>query len=129
MTRVQNPESSKKEKGYRKLIAWQKANQLAHLVYDNTQNFPKTEIFGLTSQMRRAALSVCANIAEGYSRNSAKNRKHFYIMAIGSLTELEFFIDFAFERGLMEKTEYDNLINLEDETARILNGLKKSTGF
>ena len=72
--------------GYRKLIAWQKSNLLAHLIYDITIQFPKDELFGLISQMRRAALSVCANIAEGYSRSSLKDRKHFYQMATASLT-------------------------------------------
>lgn len=79
------------EKGYRKLIAWQKSNLLTHLIYDVTIGFPKDELFSITSQMRRAALSVCANIAEGYSRHSLKDRRHFYQMAVSSLTELEFF--------------------------------------
>jgi four helix bundle protein len=73
--------------GFRSLIAWQKSNLLAHIIYDITENFPKSEIFGITSQMRRAALSVCANIAEGYSRKGIKDRKHFYNISAGSLSE------------------------------------------
>lgn len=124
MTRDKGQES-RNNKGYRLLIAWQKANSLAHLIYDITENFPKAEIFGLVSQMRRASLSVGANIAEGYSRTGVKDRKHFYQMAIGSLTELEFFEDFAFERKYYSSEKYQKLINLHIEAARVLNGLSK----
>lgn len=113
--------------GYRKLIAWQKANILAHLIYDLTSAFPKDELFSLTSQMRRAALSVCANIAEGYSRGTKKDRKHFYQISSGSLTELEFFIDFAYEREFITTPNYEKIIVIHTETARVLNGLIKST--
>lgn len=115
------------DKGYRKLIAWQKANKLAHMIYDLTEKFPKNELFGLTSQVRRAALSVCANIAEGYSRTSKKDRKHFYQIATGSLVELEFFIDFAHERKFIEDREYQEITSIHTETARVLYGLTKST--
>lgn len=115
------------EKGYRKLIAWQKANILAHLIYDITEDFPKTEIFGMTSQMRRAVLSVCANIVEGYSRKTLKDRRHFYQMAVASLTELEFFIDFSFERKYMNLENYQKVLDINGESARILDGLVKST--
>lgn len=115
------------ENGYRKLIAWQKSNLLAHKVYDLTNDFPKSEIFGLVSQMRRASLSVCANIAEGYSRKGIKDRRHFYEMAMGSLTELEFFIDFVFERQYIVKENYLTLLGYREETAKVLSGLIKST--
>ena len=113
--------------GYRKLIAWQKSNLLTHLIYDTTSKFPKDELFGLTSQMRRAALSVGANIAEGYSRHSLRDRKHFYQIAIGSLTELEFFIDFAYERKFINSEDYERIIAIHTEAARVLSGLLKST--
>lgn len=115
--------------GYKNLISYQKANQLAHLIYDLTINFPKEEIYGLVSQMRRAALSVCANLAEGYSRPSKKDRKHFYQIAVGSLTELEFFEEFSYNRKYINQENYDKLYSLHDETARILNGLVRSTGL
>lgn len=113
--------------GYRNLIAWQKSNLVAHFIYDITAKFPKDELFGMTSQMRRAALSVCANIAEGYSRRGLKDRKHFYQMAIGSLTELEFFIDFAYERKFISPDDYEKILEIHMETARVLSGLLKST--
>jgi len=72
--------------GYRKLIVWQKADELAFQIYRITKDFPSEERFGLVSQMRRAALSVAANIAEGYTRNSKKDKVHFYNIALGSLT-------------------------------------------
>src|SRR5690242_1191299 len=115
------------EKGYRKLIAWQRSNTLAHLIYDITESFPKSEIFGITSQMRRAVLTVCANIVEGYSRRTIKDRRHFYQMAVASLTELEFFIDFAYERKYIDNESYQRVLNIAGETARILDGLVKST--
>ena len=115
------------DKGYRRLIAWQRANVLAHLTYDITMSFPKDELFGMVSQMRRAVLSVCANIVEGYSRKSLKDRGHFYQMAVASLSELEFFIDFAYERKYIKEKDYENVIEKGDECARILDGLLKST--
>lgn len=114
-------------KGFRKLIAWQKSNLVAHLIYDITAKFPKDELFGLTSQMRRAALSVCANIAEGYSRRTRKDRRHFYQMSVASLTELEFFIDFSYERKFINLQDYETIINAHSEAARVLSGLLKST--
>lgn len=98
--------------GYRTLIAWQLANKLAHLIYDLTTDFPKSELYGLTSQMRRAVLSICANIAEGYSRTSLKDRGHFYQISNGSLTELEFFVDFAFERKFINESNYSEVIKI-----------------
>jgi four helix bundle protein len=114
------------EKGYRNLKAWQKANQLAHFIYNVTTNLLKSELFALTSQMRRAALSVPANIAEGYARRGQKERKHFFEVALASLTELEFYIDFSSERNYFDQSKYKNLIELQSETARILNGLINS---
>ena len=74
---------------YRDLIAWRKATALALEIYRATQNFPKDELYGLTSQMRRAAVSVASNIAEGKGRNSRKEFAQFLYRARGSLLELE----------------------------------------
>lgn len=116
------------KKGYRILIAWQRCNMLAHLIYDITANFPKEELFGIISQMRRAALSACANIAEGYSRRG-KDRRHFYLMAVASLTELEFFIDFSYERKFLDQKSYTKLVECHTEASKVLSGLLKSTRF
>ncbi|HEY4510867.1 MAG TPA: four helix bundle protein [Candidatus Paceibacterota bacterium] len=114
------------QKGYRKLIVWQKADELAFQIYLVTKNFPRDEIFGLTSQMRRAAVSVSANITEGYARSSRKEKMQFYNIARGSLTEVEYYIDFSFRLGYVTKENYPNLVKLRDETGRLLHGFIQS---
>jgi len=78
-----------KIRSFTDLDAWKKAHQLALFTYKITENFPDREKFGLSNQMRRAAVSVTSNIAEGFSRSSAKDKEHFYVMARSSLTELQ----------------------------------------
>jgi four helix bundle protein len=80
----------KTEKGFRKLLVWQKAHQLVMLVYKFTENFPKSELFGLTSQIRRAVVSVTANIAEGYAAGGKGQFSRFLNIAQGSLAEVEY---------------------------------------
>ncbi len=75
--------------GYKKLIAWQKANELAHRVYDLTLTFPKSELFGLISQLQRSALSIPTNIVEGHARNNKNEFKRFLSISLGSLAETE----------------------------------------
>jgi four helix bundle protein len=116
----------KENKGYRNLKAWQKANELAHEIYNITDKFPRSELFALTSQMRRAAVSVPANIVEGYARKSVKEKKHFYGISLSSLAELEFYIDFSKERNYYDKLAYNHLVDLQIETAKILTGLINS---
>lgn len=76
---------------FRDLKVWAKAHQLVLLVYEATKSFPKDELYGLTSQMRRAAVSVPANIAEGYKRKGQKEKVRFYNIAQASLEELRYF--------------------------------------
>ncbi len=87
--------TNENQKSYRRLIVWQKADELAFQVYLVTKKFPREEMFGLISQMRRAAFSVPANIVEGYARSSRKGKVQFYNIARGSLTELEYYLDFS----------------------------------
>lgn len=112
---------------YRKLVAWQKADELAFQIYQITKDFPSEEKFGLVSQMRRAALSVAANIAEGYTRKSKKDKVHFYNIAQGSLTEIEYYLDFSWRLGYIHENKYPELIKLRSEAGRLLAGLIKST--
>lgn len=77
-----------REFGFEKLIVWQESRNLAVKVYELTKEFPEAEKFGLSSQIRRAITSVCANIAEGSTRKSQKDKEHFYRIAYGSLMEL-----------------------------------------
>ena len=116
-----------KKIAYRKLIAWQKADELAFQIYRATKNLPSEEKFGLVSQMRRAAVSVAANIAEGYTRNSKKDKVHFYNIAVGSLTEIEYYLDFALRLQYLPEDRYQELIQLRLEIGRLLNGLIKGT--
>lgn len=111
---------------YRSLIVYQKAEKLAELVYLCTKYFPKEEQFGLTSQIRRAVVSVVANIVEGWSRNSYKEKIQFYYISRGSLTEVEFYIDFTYKLKYLNQKQFDELTSLRHETARLLTGLIKS---
>ncbi len=76
---------------YRKLIAWQKADELVMKVYQMTKTFPREEIYGLTGQLRRAALSVPTNIAEGMARKTVRDKSHFMVQAEASLSEVGFY--------------------------------------
>lgn len=115
--------SKTSQNGYRSLVVWQKADKLAFEVYMATKSFPKEEIFGLISQMRRSAVSVPANIVEGYARLSSKEKTHFYHIAHGSLTELEYYIDFSYKLNYMSENQHKSLVNLREEVGRLLNGL------
>ena len=115
-----------KDEGYRRLMVWQKAHELAMEVYVATKGFPKEEMFGITSQMRRATLSVPANIVEGYARSSQKEKLQFYTIARGSLTELEYFIDFSTEFGYLSEEQHQKLKTSREEVGRLLHGFIKS---
>lgn len=106
--------------GYKKLIAWQKADHLAKEIYKVTQKFPKDEVFGITSQIRRAALSVPANIIEGYARINKNHFRNFLSISLGSLAELEYFLGFSFEQKYMSKQDFENIQTLKEECGRIL---------
>ncbi len=81
--------------GYRDLLAWQEAMKLAVMVYHVTSSFPREEIYGLTAQVRKSAVSVPSNIAEGAARNSAREFRHFLGVSAGSLAEVETQLDLA----------------------------------
>ncbi|SRR5258706_16081227 len=111
---------------YRDLIAWQKATSLALEVYQSTQTFPKDEIYGLTSQMRRAAVSIASNIAEGKGRYSRKEFVQFLYRARGSLLELETQLLIAAELHYLDSVIAKRIEMKTTELGRILNGLTKS---
>jgi len=108
-------------KSYQKLIVWQRAKELVVIVYKITESFPKSEIYGLRSQMTRAAVSILSNIAEGYSRKSKKDKKRFLEMAIGSLFELESDIEVSKELGFLSTEDYGILENKKSEVGYLLN--------
>ena len=108
---------------YRDLIAWQKAKRLALDVYRCTRKFPRDEIYRLTSQMRRAAVSVPSNIAEGKGRYSQKELVHFLYLARGSLLELETQLSIARDLDYIDLLAFKSLESETEELGRILNGL------
>ncbi len=112
------------KKTFRDLITWQRSIDLAKGVYRMTTTMPDTERFGLISQMRRAAVSIASNIAEGNARQTLKDYIHFLAIARGSLAELETQITIARELKMIQET--DNLVELLAETDRLLQGLIRS---
>lgn len=108
---------------YRDLVAWQKAKALAVRVYRATENFPKAETYGLRSQMRRAAVSVASNIAEGQGRRTPGEFGQFLGHARGSLLELETQADIAHELALLSSNEFTELQKLSGEVLGLVNGL------
>jgi four helix bundle protein len=108
---------------YRDLIAWQKTKTLALNVYHRTRRFPKDEIYGLSSQMRRAAVSVPSNIAEGKGRYSQKEFVQFLYHARGSLLELETQLSIARDLESIDQPVFETLDSETEELGRILNGL------
>jgi len=105
------------EPGYKKLRVYEAAHRLVKEVYKATGSFPKSEIFGLVSQMRRAAVSIVANIIEGHARGSKKELKQFLYIANGSLVELEYYFELSLDLGYITKDKYATL-----NTQRILVG-------
>ena len=109
------------------LIAWQKNHQVVLKIYSLTRQFPKEELFGLTSQIRRAAASITANIAEGYGRYHSKDRIKFYLYARGSNTELQNHIILANDLGYISDDEFNALKVKVFEGYKIICGSIKST--
>ena len=115
-----------KKRGYRDLLAWQRAYELSLRIYKSTASWPREEQYGLTSQIRRATVSVAANIAEGYDRSSRNEYIHFLSIARGSLAEVETFILLARDLGYMPPDDAMALIELQNEAAKLLRGLARS---
>jgi len=111
---------------YQQLIAWQKAIDLVADVYRSTAKFPREELYGLTSQMRRAAVSVPSNIAEGQGRKSRGEFQHFLGIAKGSLFELETQVLISVRLGFMATDQSKPLQALIHEVGRIVSGLMAS---
>ncbi len=119
--------------GFEKLDVWQEARSLNRTIYRVTKDFPDNEKFGLVVQMRRAAISVCSNIAEGSSRRSAKDQAHFYLLAFGSLMELLNQCIISNDLGLISDEQLIDLRRQIQKTGNLLNALRnkqlKNTGL
>jgi four helix bundle protein len=106
---------------YRELIVWQKAMQLAQQIYDVTEQFPKAEMYGLTAQMRRCAISIPSNIAEGYRRGTRRDYRSFLLNAYGSGAELETQVELSKNLPFGSKLNFEQCEKLLDEVMRMLN--------
>ncbi len=114
-------------KHFTDLIAWQKSHMFVLSVYEITKTFPQSEQFGLTSQLRRAASSITANIAEGYGRYHFKDKIRFYHQSRGSNTECQNHIILAFDLKYINLKEYNELKKQSWESFKLLSGLITST--
>lgn len=110
-------------KSYKELIVWQKAIQLVKEIFILTDKFPKSELYGLVSQLRRAAVSIPSNIAEGYGRKTKKEYAQFYAIAYGSSLELETQIIIAKELRFADIKDFAKVDLLLGEVLRMLNSM------
>ncbi|WP_454980616.1 four helix bundle protein [Capnocytophaga haemolytica] len=106
-------------KSYKELVVWQKSMALVTAVYQISSKFPQSELFGITNQMRRSAISIPSNIAEGFGRNSSQDYLRFLYIARGSLYEMETQIQIAVSLGFT--THHAEIINMIDEVGKMLN--------
>ncbi len=116
----------KNPKPHRDLIAWQKGMDLVSGVYRVTQNFPNSELFGLTAQLRRAALSVPSNIAEGAADRTPSQFANFLANALGSPNEIDTQLELSLRLGYISENEHQQISCLLDECLAVTYGLKKS---
>lgn len=113
-------------KSFTELEAWKEGHQLILHVYSTTRGFPSNEKFALTDQIRRAATSITNNIAEGFSRYNAKEKRQFYRTALGSLTELQNQLLISRDLEYVSSNEFQNLNDRSIVVSKLLNGLIKS---
>jgi four helix bundle protein len=112
--------------GYQKLIAWQLADEFAWSVYQVTYKFPKEEIFGITSQLRRAVLSVVLNIVEGHSRSARKEFKRFLKISLGSLAEVDYLLHFCSRLKYISESQFKELSDMRMRCGKVLWSLMRS---
>ena len=102
------------------LIVWQKADELAHAVYSKSKAFPREELYGLTSQLRRAAVSIATNIAEGSGRQNKNETRQLINIALGSLAELDYLIHFCKVEQYLTEDDYQTLYSLREKVGSLL---------
>lgn len=113
--------ANRKIQSFKDLDVWKKSHKLAIVIYTITKRFPKEELFGMTSQMRRGSISIPSNIAEGFSRESYKGKIQFYSIARGSLTELESQLLLAKDVDLISQESYKEIMDVFLPTHKLLN--------
>jgi len=109
-------------RNYQKLDVWKTSMILVKEVYNVTKNFPKEELYGLTSQAKRASVSIPSNIAEGMGRQYKKDTIHFLHIARGSIYELETLLNVAIMVGILNAADFEKFIPMLDEAIKLLNG-------
>lgn len=120
-------EESSLIKSFTDLNAWKEGHKLVLEIYKITSEFPKDEMFGLTNQMRRCAVSITSNIAEGFSRQFYKEKVQFYYISLGSVTELQNQLLIARDVCYINNGQFQELANLSVKVHKIINGLIKSS--
>lgn len=115
-------------KSYKELIVWQKAMELAREIFKLTEKFPKSELYGIVSQMRRAAVAIPSDIAEGYGRRSQKEYSRFYAIAYGSGLELETQLILSKELKFAPEKDFQKSEALLTEVLKMLNSMTKKLG-
>lgn len=111
---------------FKDLIVWQKSHQLVLAIYTITQTFPKEEIFSLTNQVRRASVSIAANISEGYKKRTIPNKLNFINIAEGSLEEVKYYITLSKDLKYIDEKNYEQLYNYAEEVGRLISGYEKA---
>lgn len=112
-----------KIKNFRDLLIWQKGKTVAISVYKATERFPQSEMFGLKSQMRRAAVSIASNIAEGFNRHHTNEYRHFLYIALGSCAELETQLEISNELGYIKNEHLQSFLKEIQHQSRMLRSL------
>lgn len=115
-----------KIRSFTDLHAWQEAHRFVLMIYRTTELFPKDEQYGLVSQLRRAAVSITSNIAEGFTRRSVKEKKQFYCMALSSLTEIQNQIILAQDIVYMSSQTFREISQQSIRVSKLINGIIKS---
>ena len=110
-------------KTFKDLIVWQKSVSIVYITYRCTRFFPREELFGLTSQIRRCAVSIPSNIAEGYGRRSTKDYVRFLNISMGSLYELLTLLEVSYNLKFIDQKAYNEIIKLTAEVGKMLNTL------
>ena len=113
-------------RGYRDLMVWQKSMQLAASIYQVSKQFPREEMYGITSQMRRSAVSIASNVAEGHGRLNAKEFGQFLGIARGSTYELQTQLEFAKELQIGGADQIEQCLEMSEEVGRMLYSLIRS---
>jgi len=118
--------ANNKIESFEQLNVWQRSQDLAVDIYKITKNFPPDELFAITNQLRRSASSISANIAEGFGRQTNKDKLHFYVIAYGSLLEVKNFLYLSNKLSYVSNSDLEELLQKCTDCQKLINGSKKS---